>query len=659
LIEQVLGREKKTSLRKTGKDKKQSSAPVTAESLIRNKPTPLLNDSGNDNVVIDCGANLVNRHLEGDQTRIIQRAKQVGVEGIVIITNDFEKTENCVQLSTLYPGTVYTVAGIHPSNISSKKMSDKLFQQLITQLKTFAVNPHVVGIYSGLDYERDYGLKFPQEKFFKAQVSLAEELNLPMIIQDFGEGEGLLEVLKDCRRNISRGMIYSFNSSSSFLQKFIDMDFYISFNGIICENTDKGDQMRDFITKVPINRLLLLTESPNHTPKTIQDEFIRDSKNEPSNLTYIVQQAAKCLGMSENDLCKQLKNNAKEFYGLNEPLINTEEGGEEEKEQDQDEDDEEEEKVTTTTKKTSISTTTTPTDKKKDNKKDKKKKKSGKKQQTISSDEDQDDEDDDEEDQDEEEEETNIKNINRNISRLSEKELENIHYSCKKCRTKLFKYTDLLHHEEQSKVLDPTFVSSKKNKQEKQQQQQESKQQEGKQQQSNSSGCKSFFLKCDQWMNVESPTKNNCKVMCPKCDAKLGSFSCAGEKCSCGKVVVQSCRVLKNRVDTVLVNDNGQLVDLSMLNIDDDDESDDDIDAIGKKKKKKAAKKNIKKDNKRNLSNYRNKNESGRRNKKTTNDSDDEEDQEDDDNVVASEDDEELEQQVRQFIAEDDSESDY
>ncbi|EGC30919.1 hypothetical protein DICPUDRAFT_157281 [Dictyostelium purpureum] len=554
-----------------------------------------------------------------DQSRVIQRAKSAGVEGMVIITNDFEKSETSIAVSQAHQGSIYSVVGIHPSNISSKKMSDKLFLQLVHQLKIHAVNPNVVAIYTGLDYERDYGLKFPQEKFLKAQVSLAAELGLPVVLQDFGSGDGLLEVLKDCRKDIVRGMIYSYSGSSSFLQKFIDMDFYISFNGLLCEESDKGDQIRDFITKVPKDRILLVSDSPNHTPQNIPDQYIKEQRNEPSNLVYVLEVAAKQLEMSVEDLAKQLKQNAIQFYSLVKPIEPEQADVEENKEE---EEEEKEEKVETkSTKPSKKSTKATPATK--DDKKSKSKPKSKKKQQIESEDEDEEDEGSDNEDSDNEDyedsdEENAIKTFDRNISKLSQKELENIHYSCKKCRTRLFNYIDLIQHEEKSKVLDHNYVKQQQKQKQQQQQQQADKEVTGS---NNSRGCKSFFLSAAPWMKVDI-TKNNIKVVCPKCETKLGSFSHSGEKCSCGSVVQESCRVLKARVDTVLVGDNGQLLDLSLLNIDDIDSSDDDGMASGKTKKKKQAKKNIKKDNKRNLSNYRNKNESGSRKKKTNEDSD-------------------------------------
>ncbi|KAK5578393.1 hypothetical protein RB653_008063 [Dictyostelium firmibasis] len=620
---------KKTSLRKTGKDKKQSSGPVQDEALGRTKPIPEFNDSGHENSIIDSGANLVNRHLENDLGRVIHRAKQQHVDSIVIITNDFEKSENSIKTSMSNPGTVYSVVGIHPSNISSKKMSDKLFLQLINQLKTHSINQHVVGIYTGLDYERDYGLKFPQEKFMKAQISLAAELGLPVVLQDFGGGDGLLEVLKDSKKDIIRGMIYCFNSSSSFLQKFIDMDFYISFNGLLCEQSDKGDQLRDFITKVPLDRILLVSDSPNNTPQNIPDQHVRESRNEPSNLPFVLDIAATSLKMSVKDLANQIKENSKRFYSLSlDPVRNESDEKSEEKEEKS-----ETSTTTTTTDKKPIkgkgknsletTTTTTTTTSKPSKEIEKSNKKSIKQQQkdldllmddeinsnSEASEDEEGEESEDEEDSDEEDEESKtIKKINKNISKLTKDQQENIHYSCKKCRSKLFTHGEIISHEEKSKVLDHNYIKQKN----KELQQATGNVGEGIYNgnsyitATHSIGCKSFFLPPLDWMKVDI-TKNNFKVVCPNCNNKLGSYSHSGEKCSCSSMIGESCRILKTRVDTVYLGDNGKLLDLSILNLDDDDDDDEDDGLGGKLKKKKSAKKNVKKDNRNNLSNYRNK----------------------------------------------------
>ncbi|KAM9996412.1 hypothetical protein ACTFIY_002597 [Dictyostelium cf. discoideum] len=631
---------KKTSLRKTGKDKKQSSAQVQEEALGRTKPIPEFNDSGHENSIIDSGANLVNRHLENDLGRVIHRAKQQHVDAIVIITNDFEKSENSIKTSISNPGTIYSVVGIHPSNISSKKMSDKLFLQLINQLKTHSINQNVVGIYTGLDYERDYGLKFPQEKFMKAQISLAAELGLPVVLQDFGGGDGLLEVLKDSKKDIIRGMIYCFNSSSSFLQKFIDMDFYISFNGLLCEQSDKGDQLRDFITKVPLDRILLVSDSPNNTPQNIPDQHVRESRNEPSNLPFVLEIAATSLNMSVKDLSNRIKENSKRFYSLSfdsttetttetTTTESTEETGVEKTEEKNEEKSIDKKKASKGKGKNNNNLETTTTTTTKSSKEiEKLNKKSIKQQQKelnllmddeINSDDNDDDDDDDEEenendsDQDEEEsdedeESKTIKKINKNISKLTKDQQENIHYSCKKCRSKLFTHGEIISHEEKSKVLDHNYIKQKN----KELQQATGNIGEGIYNgnsyitATHSIGCKSFFLPPLDWMKVDI-TKNNFKVVCPNCDNKLGSYSHTGEKCSCSSMIGESCRILKTRVDTVYLGDNGKLLDLSLLNLDDDEDDEDDEDGLGKLKKKKSAKKNVKKDNRNNLSNYRNK----------------------------------------------------
>ncbi|EAL63766.1 TatD-related deoxyribonuclease [Dictyostelium discoideum AX4] len=637
---------KKTSLRKTGKDKKQSSSQVQEEALGRTKPIPEFNDSGHENSIIDSGANLVNRHLENDLGRVIHRAKQQHVDAIVIITNDFEKSENSIKTSISNPGTIYSVVGIHPSNISSKKMSDKLFLQLINQLKTHSINQNVVGIYTGLDYERDYGLKFPQEKFMKAQISLAAELGLPVVLQDFGGGDGLLEVLKDSKKDIIRGMIYCFNSSSSFLQKFVDMDFYISFNGLLCEQSDKGDQLRDFITKVPLDRILLVSDSPNNTPQNIPDQHVRESRNEPSNLPFVLDIAATSLNMSVKDLSKQIKENSKRFYSLSldsTTTTTTENSEENSVENSVEKTEEKNEEKSIDKKKASkgkgknnnnnnletTTTTTTTTTTKSSKEIEKLNKKSIKQQQKelnllmddeINSDDNDDDdeesdeEEEEEEESDEDEESKTIKKINKNISKLTKDQQENIHYSCKKCRSKLFTHGEIISHEEKSKVLDHNYIKQKN----KELQQATGNIGEGIYNgnsyitATHSIGCKSFFLPPLDWMKVDI-TKNNFKVVCPNCDNKLGSYSHTGEKCSCSSMIGESCRILKTRVDTVYLGDNGKLLDLSLLNLEDDEDDEDDEDGLGKLKKKKSAKKNVKKDNRNNLSNYRNKIQSAKK----------------------------------------------
>ncbi|EFA76682.1 TatD-related deoxyribonuclease [Heterostelium album PN500] len=580
---------KKTSLRKTGKDKKVASATVADEGPKNRQDivVPKLIESSNPMSTFDAGANLVNRHLEADQSRVIQRALQAGVDGCAIITNDFEKTEQSVQSASNHPGVIYSVVGIHPNNISSKKMSDKLFLQLVTQLRAFAIKPQTVAIYVGLDYERDYGLKFPQEKFMKAQIKLANELRLPVVMQDFGGGEGLLEVMKECRSEFERGMIYVFNAGSKMLQKYIDLDFYISFNGVICEESDKGDQARDFITQVPKNRLIILTDSPNVTPQNIPDSHIRQMPNEPSNLIYILNRAAECLTMKPEELATLIKENAKRFYGLsvepNETETTTETTTTTATTTTKNED-------ITTKKSTSTKKQTTTTSTSKSNKKNSKQK------QVESEEEDEEDEDEDSDDveyyldSDEEIPEELVFNKDSDdeayenvYDRLDKSQLDSLYFSCKKCRSKLFRYGDILEHEQKPAMLDHNTKNTIK----------ELKK------------CKSYFVEptaASAWLKQ----RQDKQVICPKCAAKLGSFNAAGEQCSCGAVQHNQLRIPKSKVEVVMLGEDGELIDLALMLHLDEDESEGDQD-IKLKKKKKIVKKQVKKSNKSNFSNYRNK----------------------------------------------------
>ena len=85
---------------------------------------------------------------------------------------------------------------------------------------------------------------------------------------------------------------------------------------MICTPGEKGDSIKGLLKKIPSDRLILVSNSPAHTPQNIPDAFIRESKNEPSNMPFVVDSMASELGLSKTDMAKLLRSNTKAFYAI-------------------------------------------------------------------------------------------------------------------------------------------------------------------------------------------------------------------------------------------------------------------------------------------------------------------------------------------------------
>eukprot|EP00026_Physarum_polycephalum_P003235 Phypoly_transcript_03245.p1 GENE.Phypoly_transcript_03245~~Phypoly_transcript_03245.p1 ORF type:complete len:803 (+),score=274.81 Phypoly_transcript_03245:77-2485(+) len=317
---------KKTSLRQTDRAKKHVTTVQAnaGQGLMRTCVPANLLPTTHAQPIFDAGCNLVNRQFENDFQRVVTRALKDGVAGMVMVTNDFDKVGSAITLCKWLPGVLYCAAGIHPNNISSKKLSDKQFQQMVGQLREKLVLPEVAALLCGVDFTRDVGLRVPQEKFLREELKMAGELDLPVVFvlshaSQTSEEEGdelsiLLEIIKECREQFKEGLVHNFYGSESQLKQLIDLDLHVSISGIV--TTEKHSSVVNIIPLIPRDKFLICSDSPYHTPQNIADSFIRESRNEPSNLPFVLQVCAKAYGITPKELSENVLENAKNFFNL-------------------------------------------------------------------------------------------------------------------------------------------------------------------------------------------------------------------------------------------------------------------------------------------------------------------------------------------------------
>ncbi|XP_008476723.1 uncharacterized protein LOC103513656 [Diaphorina citri] len=118
-------------------------------------------------VLIDVGANLTNRKFGRDLESVVQRAKDSGVQKIIAIGSSLKSSKEALRLARIYPGMVYSTAGIHPHEAKSWD------EDYIDQLRDLVSNSECVGIGEcGLDYSRDFSTPTTQEMVFEKQAAL-------------------------------------------------------------------------------------------------------------------------------------------------------------------------------------------------------------------------------------------------------------------------------------------------------------------------------------------------------------------------------------------------------------------------------------------------------------------------------------------------------
>ncbi len=229
---------------------------------------------------------------------------------IITIGCDKEEIFKAIEFSKKYDN-VYASIGYHPYDIDGLTDEDiKLLERLAKE------NEKVVGIGEcGLDYYRDITPKDLQKEFFEKQIKLAKKLNLPLIVHSRSANEDTVEILKKYAPYPASGIIHCFGGDIPMMEECVNMGFYISFAGNV--TYPKAENLREVLKKVPLERLLLETDSPFLAPQKK-----RGKPNKPSYIFYTLEYVANLLKISPEELEKIVEENAlKLFNKIKKPVL--------------------------------------------------------------------------------------------------------------------------------------------------------------------------------------------------------------------------------------------------------------------------------------------------------------------------------------------------
>lgn len=239
-----------------------------------------------------------------DRDEMIKRALKQGVFMICVGT-DLETSKQGIELAERYK-SIWATAGAHPNETGNFNIKD--YENIIADNKVVAIGEVGLDYYRTTDKEKQ---KIQKEKFIQF-LNLAARHNKPVIIhcRDAQKGsEGLahrdaIEILKGYKLS---GVAHSFTGTKEEAKAYVDLDFYLGFNGIITFT----DQYDEVIGKTSLDKILLETDAPYLTPVPY-----RGQRNEP---TYVIEVAKKIAGIKNESLEKvieQTTQNCIKLFGL-------------------------------------------------------------------------------------------------------------------------------------------------------------------------------------------------------------------------------------------------------------------------------------------------------------------------------------------------------
>lgn len=236
-----------------------------------------------------------------DREEVLSSMAENGVTLIVDPGDNTERSRRAVALAHRYP-FIYAAVGWHPEEAESWT------DESLCEIRALAADERVVAIGEiGLDYYWDKTFIDQQKMMFRAQIELALELDLPVIVHDREAHGDCLEIVRDYPT--LRGVFHCFSGSVEMARELIKRGWYLGFDGpITYKNAVKALEV---IRSVPMERILLETDSPYLSPVPN-----RGKRNDSRNLPYIAAVVAREKGMDVETVAAATMENGKRLFRI-------------------------------------------------------------------------------------------------------------------------------------------------------------------------------------------------------------------------------------------------------------------------------------------------------------------------------------------------------
>ena len=252
-------------------------------------------------MLIDSHAHLEMKEFDNDREKVVERARQAGVDFVITVGTNLALSRKAVELAERHEN-IYATVGIHPHDVvnTDNKTFDTLLE-LAHRKKVVAYGE------IGLDFFRNISPQEKQLDLFGRQLELAKELQLPVIIHDRDAHEQTLRIVS--ASGVRRGVFHCFSGDYNMAKQCIDLGFYISVPGVV--TYDKAKTIQDVARRVPLSSLLLETDAPYLAPIPH-----RGKRNEPSFIIHTAKKVAELKGVSWEEVAQATTQSAKSLFHI-------------------------------------------------------------------------------------------------------------------------------------------------------------------------------------------------------------------------------------------------------------------------------------------------------------------------------------------------------
>lgn len=259
--------------------------------------------------LVDAHCHLDGRYFGEGPDAVIARARSAGVVGLVVVGLADPQEEDplaparyAVDLARRCPDSVAACVGLHPHDARGWTAG------LHDGLKALAIRPEVVAVGEiGLDYHYDHSPRQQQRAAFARLIGLARDVNKPIVVHTRTAAADTLALLEENGARDVGGIIHSFSEDLAFARRVLDLDFDLSFSGIV--TFKNAGAVREVAASVPVGRLLVETDSPYLAPMPL-----RGKRCEPAFVAHTLRCIAELRGASQQALAEASVENAQRRF---------------------------------------------------------------------------------------------------------------------------------------------------------------------------------------------------------------------------------------------------------------------------------------------------------------------------------------------------------
>jgi len=253
-------------------------------------------------VIIDSHCHLISRRYEKPIQEIIDTCEYYNISLLLNISTKESEFNEILSLSKKY-NQIYNSIGIHPHETENLDIGifNKIDGIIKQNNKTVAVGE------TGLDFYYNNSKKNDQLDSFKSHIEASIELNVPVIVHSRNAELETFDILNKYKNDNLKILMHCFTGSLEFAEKLLDLNSYFSASGII--TFKNSDDLQKTFQKIPLNKLLIETDSPFLAPVPM-----RGKKNEPSFIKYTLEKLAELKNIKSEQLEKSTNNNFNKLF---------------------------------------------------------------------------------------------------------------------------------------------------------------------------------------------------------------------------------------------------------------------------------------------------------------------------------------------------------